>query len=101
MSRLPNVHPGEVLREEFMAPLGLSGYRLAKDIAVPQPRISAIVHERRRVTADTAARLARYLGTSPQFWLNLQNAYDLEEAERAHAAELARIRPHERAAAAD
>lgn len=76
--RLPPVHPGEVLLEEFLAPMGLSQYRLAKDIGVPPRRINEIVHGTRAVTADTALRLARYFGTSERFWLNLQAQYDLD-----------------------
>jgi len=90
--RLPNVHPGEVLREEFLLPLRLSAYRLAKDLGVPQTRISQILVEKRGVTADTAVRLGRYFDTSPGFWLNLQNACDLEEVERLKAPEMAPIR---------
>jgi addiction module HigA family antidote len=76
--RLPPVHPGEVLLEEFLAPMGLSQYRLAKDIGVPPRRINEIVHGTRAVSADTALRLARYFGTSERFWLNLQAQYDLD-----------------------
>jgi addiction module HigA family antidote len=72
------IHPGEILREEFLIPMGLSQYRLAKDINVPVPRINAIVKETRAITADTALRLARYFGTSDRFWMNLQVRYDLE-----------------------
>jgi len=72
------VHPGEILLEEFLAPLGISQYRLAKDISVPARRINEIVHGIRAITADTALRLARYFGTSERFWLNLQTRYDLE-----------------------
>ncbi len=72
------VHPGEILAEEFLEPLGLSQYRLAKDIGVPARRINEIVHRTRGITADTALRLARYFGTSERFWLNLQMRYDLE-----------------------
>ncbi len=79
--KLPPVHPGEVLLEDFMKPLGLSQYRVAKDIGVPALRISRIVNGKRAVTADTAMRLARYLGTSPDVWLRLQARYDLEVAE--------------------
>jgi addiction module HigA family antidote len=75
---LPPVHPGEVLQEEFLGPLGLSQYRLAKDISVPPRRINEIVHRTRAVSADTALRLARYFGTSDRFWINLQAGYDLE-----------------------
>ncbi|MEI8393315.1 MAG: HigA family addiction module antitoxin [Rhodospirillaceae bacterium] len=92
MNRLPNIHPGEILREEFLLPLGITAYRLSKDIGVPQTRISEIVAERRSVTADTAARLGRYFDTSPRFWLNLQTAYDLEEIEREKAEEISAIR---------
>ena len=76
--KLAPIHPGEVLAEEFLAPLGLSQYRLAQDLSVPPRRINEIVHGKRGISADTALRLARYLGTSPQFWLNLQARYDLE-----------------------
>lgn len=76
--RLPPVHPGEVLQEEFLEPLGLSQYRLAKDLSVPPRRINEIVHGTRAISADTALRLARYFGTTDRFWLNLQAAYDLD-----------------------
>lgn len=76
--RLAPVHPGEVLLEEFLTPLGLTQYRLAKDLSVPARRINEIVHGTRAVSADTALRLARYFGTSDRFWLNLQAAYDLD-----------------------
>ncbi|HTB91502.1 MAG TPA: HigA family addiction module antitoxin [Candidatus Sulfotelmatobacter sp.] len=79
--RLPPIHPGEILREEFLAPLGLSMNRLALDLRVPVTRIAEIVRERRGITPDTALRLARYFNTSARFWLNLQTAYDLEVAE--------------------
>jgi addiction module HigA family antidote len=72
------VHPGEILSEEFLAPLSLSQYQLAKEISVPPRRINEIVHGQRRITADTALRLARFFGTSERFWLNLQARYDLE-----------------------
>lgn len=77
-SMLASVHPGEILLEEFLEPMGISQYRLSKDISVPPRRINEIVHRNRAVTADTALRLARYFGTSERFWLNLQTAYDLE-----------------------
>ena len=82
MNTLPPVHPGEVLLEDFMKPLGLSQYRLSKDIGVPALRISQIVRGQRSITADTALRLARYFGTSPDVWLRLQATYDLEVAQR-------------------
>jgi len=75
---LAPVHPGEVLLEEFLEPMGISQYRLAKDISVPARRINEIVHGKRAVTADTALRLSRYFGTSDRFWLNLQTSYDLD-----------------------
>ena len=76
--KLPPVHPGEILLEEFLRPLGLSQYRVAKDVSVPARRINEIVRGSRAVTADTALRLARYFGTSERFWLNLQGRFDLE-----------------------
>lgn len=82
--RLPPVHPGEVLLEDFMKPLGLSQYRVAKDIGVPALRISQIVNGKRAITADTAMRLARYFGTSAVVWLRLQARYNLEKAQIAH-----------------
>lgn len=78
MSRLENVHPGEILQEEFLVPLGISAYRLSKDTFIPQTRISEIVKGRRRITADTALRLSKYFGTSAKFWLGLQDDHDLE-----------------------
>jgi addiction module HigA family antidote len=88
--RLPPVHPGEVLLEDFMKPLGLSQYRLAQDLGVPALRISQIVHGKRAVTADTALRLARYFGTSANVWMRLQARYDLEVAETQLADKVAR-----------
>ena len=79
--KLSPVHPGEILMEEFLEPMGVSQYRLAKDISVPARRINEIVHGRRSITADTALRLGRFFGNSPQFWLNLQTRYDLEVAQ--------------------
>lgn len=79
---LPPVHPGEILRDDLMGPLGLSINRLARDLRVPVTRVSEIVNGRRSITADTALRLARYFGSTAQFWLNLQVAYDLEVATR-------------------
>jgi len=79
MSKLKNIHPGEVLKEEFLEPLGITAYRLSKDTFIPQTRISEILKGRRRVTADSALRFAKYFGTSAKFWLGLQDDYDLEE----------------------
>jgi addiction module HigA family antidote len=78
---LPSIHPGEILLEEFLRPMGISQYRLAKDISVSPRRINEIVHGKRAITADTALRLGRFFCMSPQFWLNLQNRYDLEVTE--------------------
>jgi len=79
--KLPPIHPGEILMEEFLKPMGISQYRLAKDISVPPRRINEIVHGKRSISADTALRLGRFFGISPQFWLNLQTRFDLEIAE--------------------
>ena len=76
--KLPSVHPGEILMEEFLKPMGISQYRLALDISVPPRRINEIVHGKRAISADTCLRLARYFGTSERFWMNLQSRYDLE-----------------------
>lgn len=81
MLKLKNIHPGEILSQEFLTPLNISAYRLAKDIAIPQTRVSEIIKGNRRVTADTALRLSKYFGTSAKFWLGLQDDFDLEEEE--------------------
>jgi len=95
---LSPIHPGEILREEYLKPLGLSMNRLAMDLRVPVTRIAEIVHERRGITSDTALRLARYFNTSARYWLNLQSAYDLEVAEDELAALIeAEVRPTNRA----
>jgi len=79
--RLPPIHPGEILREEFLKPLGMSAHELALRLRVPATRITDIVNEKRGITADTALRLSRYFGTTPKFWLNLQASYELEVAQ--------------------
>ena len=79
MTKLKNIHPGEVLSEEFLIPFGISAYRLAKDIGIPQTRVSEILKGNRRITADTALRLSKYFGNSAKFWLGLQDDFDLEE----------------------
>lgn len=76
--RLAPIHPGEILLEEFLVPMEISQYRLAKDVSVPPRRVNEIVHGKRAISADTALRLAKYFGTSERFWLNLQTRYDLE-----------------------
>ena len=78
-----NIHPGEILREEFIKPHGLSSRKLAQGLGVPAPRINDIVLERRGITADTALRLAKFFGTTPKFWMNLQVSYELRAAEEA------------------
>ncbi len=93
MNALPNIHPGEVLEEEFLKPLEVTPYRLAKETHIPQTRVSEIIKKRRRITADTALRLARFFGTTPQFWLGLQNDYDLEESRKHIGGDLAGIHP--------
>ncbi len=79
MKKLKNIHPGDVLKEDFLNPLEISAYRLSMDIAVPQTRISEILKGNRSITADTALRLSKYFGNSPNFWLGLQNDFDIEE----------------------
>ncbi|MBN8668493.1 MAG: HigA family addiction module antitoxin [Chitinophagaceae bacterium] len=79
MAKLKNIHPGEVLMEEFLIPFEISAYRLAKDIGIPQTRVSEILKGNRRITADTALRLSKYFGNSAKFWLGLQDDFDLEE----------------------
>lgn len=79
MKRLRNIHPGEVLHEEFLVPLGITAYRLSKDTGIPQTRLSAIIKGNRRVTADTAVRFSKYFGNSAKFWLGLQDDFDIEE----------------------
>ena len=82
MNKMRPIHPGEVLREEFLDPLGLTAHALAQALRVPAPRVNDIVRERRGVSPDTALRLARHFGTTPQFWLNLQASFDLKIAMR-------------------
>ena len=79
-TKLPNIHPGLVLAEEFLLPMEITAYRLAKDVGIPQTRVSQIIKGERRITADTALRLSRYFGNSAKFWLGLQDDFDLEEA---------------------
>ncbi|MBK6964279.1 MAG: HigA family addiction module antidote protein [Bacteroidales bacterium] len=92
MEKLPNIHPGEVLLEEFLKPLSVSAYRLAKEIEIPQTRLSQIIKGARRITADTALRLSLYFGNSPNFWLGLQNDFDLEEERLKNAEIFGRIK---------
>ncbi len=92
MKKLKNIHPGDVLREEFLNPFGISAYRLSMDIAVPQTRISEILKGNRSITADTALRLSKYFGNSPNFWLGLQNDFDIEEELMLNGTELKLIK---------
>jgi antitoxin HigA-1 len=98
MQKLKNIHPGEVLKEEFLAELNMSAYRLAKDTDIPQTRISEIIKGNRRITADTALRLSLYSGNTPKFWLGLQDDYDIEEEKILKEKEFARIKHHSAAA---
>jgi len=99
MERLANIHPGEILKEEFLDPMGISAYRLAKETYMPQTRIHDIIKGKRRITADTALRLSKYFGTSAKFWLGLQDDYDLEEEQREKGPELKEIQTLENDAA--
>jgi antitoxin HigA-1 len=87
------IHPGEILREEFLKPIGMSAYALAKRLHIPAPRINDIVLEKHGITADTAVRLSRFFGTSEQFWLNLQDAYEVSRVKSERAEEFKRIEP--------
>lgn len=93
------VHPGEILRKEFLEPMGLSAYRVAKDLEIPANRITGILNEGRSMTAETAVLLGHYLDTSAEMWMNLQTRYDLRIAQRAKAAELRKLPRHSKAAA--
>ncbi len=92
MARIRNIHPGEILKEEFLAPLEISAYRLSKETFIPQTRISEILKGNRRITADTALRLSKYFGTTAKFWLGLQDDYDLEDESRNNKKELSEIK---------
>lgn len=92
MEQLANIHPGEVLKEEFLEPMNISAYRLAKETFIPQTRISEIIKGNRRITADTALRLSKFFGTTAKFWLGLQDDYDLEEERQNKVAILSEIK---------
>ncbi len=92
MERLSNIHPGEILLEEFLRPLNISAYKLSKDIGIPQTRTSEIIKGNRSITADTALRLSYYFGNSAKFWLGLQNDFDLEEEKKIKARDLKKIK---------
>lgn len=99
MKKLKNIHPGEILLEEFLLPLEISAYKLSKDIGIPQTRVSAILKGNRRITADTALRLSKYFGNSAKFWLGLQDDYDIEEESNQKKTELSAIKKFARNAA--
>jgi len=99
MNKLPNIHPGEVLLEEFLIPLNISAYKLSKDIGIPQTRTSEILKGRRRITADTALRLSYYFGNSAKFWLGLQDDYDIEEEKNNKADQFEVIKKYDENAA--
>jgi addiction module HigA family antidote len=99
MKKIKNIHPGEVLKEEFLKPLKISAYRLCMDINVPQTRISEIIKGNRSITADTALRLSKYFGNSAKFWLGLQDDFDIEEERNEKKAELTAIKQFDRNAA--
>jgi antitoxin HigA-1 len=99
MKKLKNIHPGEILLEEFLIPLEISAYRLSKDIAIPQTRISEINKGNRRITADTALRLSKYFGNSAKFWLGLQDDFDIEEEKNLNKSALDAIKQYNRKAA--
>ena len=93
MENLKNIHPGEILKEEFLGPLEISAYRLSKETFIPQTRVSEIIKGKRRITADTALRLSIFFGTSAKFWLGLQDDYDLEEEKNSKESEFKNIKP--------
>jgi antitoxin HigA-1 len=99
MARLAPLHPGEVLREEFMEPLGITAYAMAKACQIERPRLERIVREQQGITADTALRLGKYFGTSPEFWMNLQGRYELERARNEIGDDLEEIEPRQSEAA--
>jgi antitoxin HigA-1 len=99
MKKLKNIHPGEILQEEFLSPMNITAYRLAKETHIPQTRVSEILKGNRRITADTAIRLSLYFGTSAKFWLGLQDDYDIEEEKRMTGKALAAIRRYDASAA--
>jgi addiction module HigA family antidote len=99
MKKLKNIHPGEILLEEFLIPFGISAYRLSKEISIPQTRISEIVKGNRRITADTALRLSKFFGNSARFWLGLQDDFDIEEEIKNKQKDFKSIRQYARNAA--
>ncbi len=99
MKKIKNIHPGEILMEEFLIPLEISAYKLSKEISIPQTRISEIIKGNRRITADTALRLSKFFGNSPKFWLGLQDDFDIEDAKTHKQKDLNAIKEYVRNAA--
>jgi addiction module HigA family antidote len=93
MRKIGNIHPGEILLEEFLKPMGITAYRLSKETRIDQTRISEIIRWKRSISVDTALRFAKFFGNSPEFWINLQNHYDIQEKKRKIQLELKRIKP--------
>jgi addiction module HigA family antidote len=93
MTKIPNIHPGEILLEEFLKPMGLTAYRLSKETGVPQTRIGEIIRGKRSISVATALRFARFFGNSPEFWINLQNHFEIEEKRKLIDKELKSIKP--------
>jgi addiction module HigA family antidote len=99
MKHLKNIHSGEVLQEEFLAPMGISVYRLAKETGLSQTRLGQVIRGERNITAETAVKIGRFLNTGPEFWMNLQALYDIEEAVKRHGREVKAIHPYSSAGA--
>jgi addiction module HigA family antidote len=93
MRRIGNIHPGEILLEEFLKPMGITAYRLSKETKIDQTRISEIIHGKRAISVDTALRFAKFFGNSPEFWINLQNHFDIQEKKQKMQMELRKIKP--------
>ena len=93
MRKISNIHPGEILREEFLRPMGITAYRLSKETGIDQTRISEVIRGKRSLSVDTALRFAAFFGNSPEFWINLQNHYDIQEKRRQMQSKLKRIKP--------
>jgi len=94
MKHLKNIHPGEVLQEEFLDPMGISVYRLSKETGLSQTRLGQIIKGARNISAETAIKIGRFLNTGPEFWMNLQSLYDIEEAKKQHGREVKAIHPY-------
>lgn len=94
MKHLKNIHPGEVLKEEFLTPLGISVYKIAKETGLSQTRLGQIIKGERGITAETAIKMGRFLNTGPEFWMNLQALYDIEEADKRYSEEIEAIQPY-------